>query len=160
VVEQLRVERLSTQDRSDFDCGVPELNRYLKERASQDMRRRVSNCFLATTDKGAIAGYYTFAASSLPLADLPEAVTKRLPRYPYIPAGLVGRLAVDLRFRERGVGRGLLADAVRRASTAAPAIFMIFVDAKDEGAATFYRHHAFQPLPTNPLRLFLTIATA
>lgn len=160
MAEDFRVERLSSQDRSRFDCGVVALNRYIKEQAGQDMRRRISNCFLALTAGDVIAGYYTFAAASLPLVDLPVEVTKRLPRYGDVPAGLIGRLAVDLRFHRRGIGTGLIADAIQRAIHAAPAIFLLFVDAKDDAAAEFYTRQAFRPLPTRPLRLFLPIATA
>jgi GNAT superfamily N-acetyltransferase len=132
----------------------------LKEQAGQDHRRNVSNCFLAVTGSGEIAGYYTFAASGIPFTELPDDVTRRLPRYPDLPAGLIGRLAVDLRFRGQGIGTGLIADAVLRARQAAPAVFALLVDAKDECAAAFYRNLAFRPLVGRPLRLFLTMATA
>lgn len=160
MAEGFRVELLSSQDRSGFDCGSPALNRYLREQAGQDIRRRVSNCFLALTETDRIAGFYTFAAASLPLVDLPADVTKHLPRYRDVPAGLIGRLAVDLQFSGRGIGTGLVVDAVQRALTAAPAIFLLFVDAKDENTAAFYARNGFRSLPTQPLRLFLPLATA
>jgi ribosomal protein S18 acetylase RimI-like enzyme len=155
-----RVEPLANQDRAGFDCGVEALNRYLRERAGQDMRRRVSNCYLALSATDEVAGYYTFSAASLPLTDLSPDVTQRLPRYSDVPAGLIGRLAVDLRYRGRGIGTGLLADAALKAAKAAPAVFLLCVDAKDEKALNFYKRHAFRPLATRPLRLFLTVATA
>jgi GNAT superfamily N-acetyltransferase len=143
-----------------FDCGVPALNRYLIEQAGQDMRRRVSNCFLAVSETGAVAGFYTFAAGSLPLVDLPRDVTRRLPRYGDVPAALIGRLAVDLRYTGRGLGTGLIADAVERAVVSAPAVFLLFVDAKDAAAVPFYLRHGFRTLSNNSLRLFLPVATA
>jgi ribosomal protein S18 acetylase RimI-like enzyme len=160
VSDGFRVEPLANQDRSGFDCGIEALNRYLREQAGQDMRRRVSNCFLALSATDDIAGYYTFSAASLPLTGLPPDVTQRLPRYRDVPAGLIGRLAVDLGYRRRGIGAGLLADAALKAMQAAPAIFLLCVDAKDENAFDFYKRHAFRPLATLPSRLFLTVATA
>jgi GNAT superfamily N-acetyltransferase len=159
VIEKFHVETLSTQDRSGFECGVAALDRYLKEQAGQDQRRGVSNCFLALSAEK-IAGYYTFAAAGVPFRDLPTDISRRLPRYSDLPGALIGRLAVDRRFRGLGLGAGLIADAMMRARLAAPAVFMLLVDAKDEKAAEFYRHHAFRSLEGRPLRLFLTMSTA
>lgn len=156
-----RVELLgATHNRKAFSCGVPALDRYLHELATQDMRRRISNCFVAVDASGTIAAYYTFAASSFPLADLPPHQAKRLPRYGLVPAGLIGRLAVDQRFRGQRLGSALVMDATRRAAGADPSIFALVVDAKDEAAAAFYRHLAFQPFESRPLSLFLPVATA
>ena len=146
--------------RKDFSSGVAALDIYLHTLATQDMRRRIGNCFVACDGSGAIAGYYTFAAGSLPLGDLPIELTKRLPRYGVVPAGLIGRLAVDQRFRGRRLGSALVMDAARRASIADPAIFALIVDAKDEAAGAFYRHLAFQPFRSRPMSFFLPIATA
>lgn len=156
------IEALNTShDRRVFDCGVPALDRYLREQASQDVKRRLSNCFVALdqTD-GKLAAFYTLAASSIPIASLPEEDTRRLPHYPLLPAVLIGRLAVDLRYRGRQLGAALLADAIRRSAQAAPASFTLLVDAKDESAAAFYRKHGFIPLASRSLSLFLPIATA
>ncbi len=146
--------------RKAFSSGVAALDTYLHMLAIQDMRRRISNCFVACDGSGAIAGYYTFAAGSLPLGDLPIEMTKRLPRYGVVPAGLIGRLAVDQRFRGRRLGSALVMDAARRASSADPAIFALIVDAKDQTAADFYIHLGFQPFGSRPMSLFLAIATA
>ena len=150
----------ASHDRKAFSCGVPPLDRYLHELATQDMRRRVSNCFVALDAAGTIVAYYTFAATSFPLADLPPELTKRLPRYAALPAGLIGRLAVDQRFRRQRLGGALIMDATRRAANADPSIFALVVDAKDEAAAAFYRHVGFQPFASRPMSLFLPIATA
>jgi GNAT superfamily N-acetyltransferase len=98
--------------------------------------------------------------AGIPNTALPSHVTKRLPRYQLIPAVQVGRLAVDLRYRGRKLGSVLLADAAVRSARADPAAFTLLVDAKDEGAAAFYRKHGFTPLASRPLTLFLPIATA
>jgi GNAT superfamily N-acetyltransferase len=109
------IEPLGAHDRSAFCCGTEPLDRYLREQASQDVKRLVASCFLAVeTATQVIAGYYTLAASSVPAGDLPPEVLKRLPRYPVLPVALVGRLAVDQRFHRKGLGGALLADAALR----------------------------------------------
>jgi GNAT superfamily N-acetyltransferase len=155
-----RIEPFGTGiGRKEFSSGVAALDRYLHEIASQDIRRRLSNCFIARDSTGKIAGYYTFAAGSVPLHDLPESETKRLPRYAVLPAGLIGRLAVDQNFRGRGLRGSLIIDAARRGAVADPAIFALIVDAKDEQAGMFYRHLGFQPFNSRPMSYYLPIAT-
>ncbi|KGE10508.1 acetyltransferase [Burkholderia gladioli] len=156
---QLTVAVLSAaHDRTRFDCGTPALDRYLRETATQDVRRRVAACFVML-DRDAVAGYYTLSAASIALADLPLEITRKLPRYPAIPAVRMGRLAVDARYRGRGLGAALLVNALRRAAgSEIPAVAMT-VDAKDAGAAAFYRHFGFQSLTHDPLALFLPLAT-
>jgi GNAT superfamily N-acetyltransferase len=107
-----------------------------------------------------IAGYYTLAATSVPANDLPAEVLKRLPRYPLLPAALIGRLAVDQRFHRKGLGGALLADAALRVLKGDTKAFALIVEAKDENALTFYRLQGFQPFASRPLSLFLPIATA
>lgn len=147
-------------DRAAFRCGVPALDRYLAELASQDIKRRVSNCFVAVNDDGAIAGYYTFAATSLPFTELAPAQAKRLPRYPLIPAALVGRLAVDERFKGQRIGGILVTDALRRCARAELAIYALVVDAKDDNAASFYSHLGFMRCASRPMSFYLPVATA
>ena len=146
--------------RKEFSCGVTVLDRYLHELATQDIRRRLSNCFVACDGARAVVAYYTFAATSFPLTDLPPEETKRLPRYAVLPAGLIGRLAVDQRFRGRRLGSALIIDAARRAAGADPATFALVVDAKDHAAVAFYEHLGFRRFVSRPLSLYLPIATA
>jgi ribosomal protein S18 acetylase RimI-like enzyme len=160
VTRGFTVEPLGSHDRSVFSCGVAALDRYFRELATQDIRRRISNCFVALDPAGAVAGYYTFAATSIPLTELPPEEAKRLPRYPVLPAGLVGRLAVDGRFRGRGLGGALVVDAVARAARAEPAIFSLVVNAKDDTAAGFYAHLGFRRFASQPMTLYLPIAEA
>jgi GNAT superfamily N-acetyltransferase len=99
-----------------FACGEEHLDRYFQLQVSQDIRRRIANCFVAidvTTAK--VAAYYTIASASIPTQDLPVELTQRLPRYPTIPAVRIGRLAVDMRFQGFGLGKALLADAAIKA---------------------------------------------
>lgn len=146
-------------DRAVFNSASAPLNRYLRETATQDIRRRVAACFVALTDANRIAGYYTLASTSLLLAELPPAIGKKLPRYPTVPAVRLGRLAVDQEFAGQGLGAALLADALDRSVRAEIAAYALLVDAKDEPAAAFYRHHGFIALPDSPLALFLPLAS-
>jgi predicted GNAT family N-acyltransferase len=93
------------------------------------------------------------------LPDLPVAIARKLPRYPSVPTVRMGRLAVDQDFKGQGLGGALLADALARAARAEIAANALLVDAKDDSAAAFYRHHGFIALPETPLSLFLPLAT-
>jgi ribosomal protein S18 acetylase RimI-like enzyme len=159
---RFRIEVLAPRhERSGFDCGVEPLNRYFHQQVSQDIRRRVTACFVAVAEgSGEIAGYYTLASASVALAELPEDVAKKLPRYPTVPAVRMGRLAIARAFAGQGLGATLLADALTRSLRAEIPAFALIVDAKDEQAAAFYRHHGFLALQSDPLTLFLPLATA
>lgn len=149
----------AAHDRTKFNSGSDPLDRYLREQVTQDIRRRVAACFVALADRQRIAGYYTLASASLMLADLPASIGKKLPRYPTVPAVRMGRLAVDLAFSGQGLGGALLADALDRAARSELAAYALVIDAKDDEAAAFYRHHGFIALPDSPLTLFLPLAT-
>lgn len=90
-------------DRAKLHCDSEPLNRYLREQANQDIRRRVAACFVALADGQRIAGYYTLAFASLYLADLPASTIKKLPRYPTVPAVRMGRLAVIVNSRGKAL---------------------------------------------------------
>ena len=149
----------AAHDRTTFNSGSKPLDRYLQEQVTQDVRRRVAACFVALADGQRIVGYYTLASASLLLADLPASTGKKLPRYPTVPAVRMGRLAVDQTLKGQGLGGALLADALNRAARSEIAAYALMVDAKDEAAAAFYRHHGFIALPDLPLTLFLPLAT-
>ena len=100
-----------------------------------------------------VAGYYTLAAAGIPLADMPAQLAKRLPRYPSVPVARLGRLAVDQAYRGRKLGSALLWDAIQRSLRSEVAVFALVVDAKDEQAEAFYRHHGFVPFGSQPRQL-------
>jgi ribosomal protein S18 acetylase RimI-like enzyme len=161
-----RIEPLSAaHDRAGFGCGEEALDRYFQTQATQDIRRRVANCFVAVevgtgmVDAKQVAAFYTMSAASIPFVDLPPEETKRLPRYPTLPAVRIGRLAVDERFQGRGLGAALLANAAKRAIQAAAA-FALLVDAKNDQAVAFYQRYGFRALISQPRTLFLPLATA
>ena len=154
------VEMLDRHDRTQFSCGTDALDAYFKQQVTQDVRRRVTACFVALeVETGIVAGFYTLAAASVAMPDLPEATARKLPRYPSIPAIRVGRLAVDKRFRGRGLGGALLADATRRGLKSEVGAFALLVDAKDDDAIAFYLHHGFQRIANQPRTLFAALAT-
>jgi ribosomal protein S18 acetylase RimI-like enzyme len=149
----------AAHDRTTFDSGSAPLDRYFRHQVTQDIRRRVTACFVALTPDQRVAGYYTLASASILLSNLPAATAKRLPRYPSVPAVRMGRLAVQRDFQGQGLGGALLADALERAARSEIAAFSLVLEAKDRSAAAFYRHHGFVPLPDSPMTLFLPLAT-
>jgi GNAT superfamily N-acetyltransferase len=157
--EALRVEVLGAQhDRSAFESGVEPLDRYFRLQAGQDARKNMAAPFVLVLPDGAIGGYYTLSATSVNVAELPAQITRKLPRYPLVPATLLGRLAVDRRHQGKGYGRFLLADALFRSVRNEIASFAVIVDAKDESARRFYERESFLPFPDQPMKLFRPMA--
>jgi GNAT superfamily N-acetyltransferase len=158
-----RVEPLDRKhDRKAFSSGVEPLDRYLREQAGQDARKRVAAPFVLCEGNGnAVLGYYTLSALSIDVGAWPADVARNLPRYPVIPATLLGRLAVDQSLRGKGMGGHLLMDAVRRALSASRAVASValVVDAKDDAAIAFYRRYEFIRFADMPHRLFLPMGT-
>lgn len=144
--------------RGDFACGNELLDRYFKTQITQDIRRRIASAFVALeTASGTVAGYYTLAATSIPLTAIAEDVARKLPRYPVIPAVRLGRLAVDRQFHKLGLGGALLADALVRCAKSDIAAYALVVDAKDAAAVAFYLHHGLIQLRDAPTTLFIPI---
>jgi GNAT superfamily N-acetyltransferase len=110
-----RVEPLGPHhNRAAFTCGEPTLDAYVRRYASQDVRRRIAQVFVAVAGTPeSISGYYSLSAASFSREDLPPEMARRLPRYP-IPAAILGRLAVDRAYQGRGLGEFLLFDACER----------------------------------------------
>jgi predicted GNAT family N-acyltransferase len=159
---EYRIEPLrADHDRTAFRSGVPELDRYLHQQAGQDARRKAAAPFVLIDPNGAVAGYYTLSAYSIRLGELPEAVAKKLPRYPLLPATLLGRLAVAESCRGQRLGQFLLMDALYRSwrNTSEVGSIGVVVDALDETARSFYLHHEFRPLNDHPDKLFLAMTT-
>jgi ribosomal protein S18 acetylase RimI-like enzyme len=159
---QFRIEPLSgAHDRSRFVSGSAPLDRYLREQVSQDIKRRITACFVAVDIKTQdVVGFYTLTATSVALDALAPEIVKKLPRYPVVPAALLGRLAVSVTFQGRGLGAALLADALLRTARVEMGVFAMIVDAKDDAAQRFYEKHGFTLLAGEQRRLVLPIATA
>ena len=161
LVDPPRVEPLNADHRrDDFSSGVEPLDRYFRQQASQDARKNMAATFVLVLPDGTVAGFYTLSSAAIALPTLPEAVIRKLPRYPSIPATLLGRLAVDARHQGRGYGRVLLADALMRSLRSEIASFAVIVDAKDDAAQTFYRREGFTSFADQPMKLFLPMSVA
>jgi GNAT superfamily N-acetyltransferase len=157
----VRIEPLAaTHDRGTFRCGHESLDRYIREQATQDIRRGVSRVYVAVSpdEPNRLLGFFTLSAASVTAVDLPPDVAKRLPRHP-IPAALMGRIAVDRDFARRGLGGILLADAIKKAAMAARMVAMtvVVVDPIDEVARAFYSAFGFQSLQGPQTRMFLSL---
>jgi GNAT superfamily N-acetyltransferase len=155
-----RIEPLGDHDRAAFACGVEALDRYLKQQASQAHRRHIAKCFVAIhAGEETLGGFHTLSASSILFTDLPAGFAKRLPRYPQVPAALIGRLAVDRGHQGKGLGDFLLFDAMRRVLHTDTAATVVLVDAKDDAAVNFYRRHDFLEIGPGHKRLYLPVGT-
>lgn len=156
-----RIEPLGKHhDRTAFSCGADALDRYFKTQVTQDIRRLLAKCQVAVeVATGSVAGFYTLSATSLALAELPADLAKGLPRYPIVPAVLMGRLAVATSAQGKKLGLALLAHAVEHVAASNIGAFALLVDAKDHAAQRFYERHGFTAVIGHPRRLVLPLAT-
>ena len=155
------IERLdkTQHERQSFSCGIQPLDDYLKKRANQDLKNWIAVPYVLCETQSIVIGYYTLSSISVDFGEFPEEVTRRLSRYPVVPATLIGRLAVDVRYRKQGLGEFLLLDALNRIFRQADKIAAaaVIVDAKDGEARTFYERYGFISFPERDDRLFLTM---
>jgi predicted GNAT family N-acyltransferase len=156
------IERLTRRhDRSRFSCGDPALDSYLKKYARQNERLNVSRHYVAVEpDSTLVLGYYTLSAGSVAWNILPEASSKKLPKYP-VPVAHLGRLAVDQSVRGRGQGEVLLLNAFARDMPVSDQIGIQAVElvAATERAKQFYARYGFLPLADNERHLYVSLAT-
>lgn len=149
-------------DRSGFSCGKELLDNYLKNQAGQDVKRKLSACFVLTEPgSNSICGYYTLSGSSIPLHSFSPSIQKKLPRsYTSIPATLLGRLAIDRKYQGKGTGKILLIDALRRSYLISQEIgsFAVVTDPIDEEAENFYKKYDFIKLPDSG-KMFIAMGT-
>lgn len=148
--------------KENFDCGKDLLNGYIHKQASQDVRRRISACFVLAEEDNLVKGYYTLSSSSIKRDQLPPEVVKRLPgSYIDLPVTLLGRLALDKAYIGQGLGELLLVDALKRAHLASlqsVASMAVVVDPIDQSAIDFYCKYDFIMLPDSH-KMFLTMDT-
>jgi len=131
---------------------------YIRKQASQDLKKRVATAFVLIDDPGtSVLAYYTLSAYTVNINALDEALVKRLPRYPLLPATLLGRLAVDNSQKGKGFGELMLIDALKKSldTTAQVASMAVIVEALDEEALGFYLKYGFQPFRQEPMKLYL-----
>jgi predicted GNAT family N-acyltransferase len=144
--------------RSNFCCGQESLDAYIRKQASQDLKKRVSTVFVLMEEPEMnILGYYTLSSYTVNIAALDEIFAKRLPRYPVLPATLLGRLAVDNTQKGKGFGELLLIDALKKSLDTAiqVASLAVIAEALDESALSFYIKYGFKPFKQEPMKLYL-----
>ena len=162
---RLRFEPLDKRkhDRAAFSCEQEALDRYLKERATQEIKKRVAAVYVLTPDGKTIAGYYTLSQYAIEAGELPPELVQQLhlPRYDKLPATLLGRLARSKQFKGHGLGELLLMGALQKALAHSRNIasVAVVVDAIDGNAHAFYRRYGFIDIPDHPNRLFIPMKT-
>lgn len=160
---ELRIEALArAHDISSFSSGVEALDAWLKQVATQHSRKGISRSYAAVdaSTPNTVVGYYSLTVTEIDREALPPDLAKKLPRK--LPAVLIGRLALSLGARGKGVGKALLVDALRRvvATSEHVGVALIVVDAKDDSAAEFYEHFGLKRFPDDQRRLALSLTTA
>lgn len=154
-------EALGKQERAGFSSGNDRIDSYFRNVVTQDIKRKYAACYVLTDKQsGEIAGFYTLSAHTIALVDVPAEMARKLPRYPSVPAVLIGWMGRDITFRGQQIGTLLLADAIRRLVHSPVGAHAICADAIDEAASAFYLEHQFQPLVSRPMSLFLPMKTA
>ncbi|WP_019503031.1 N-acetyltransferase [Pseudanabaena sp. PCC 6802] len=156
----LKIEPLDSRrhNRSDFSCGKGSLDNYIRKQASQDLKRRSATVFVLIDDPDPdVLAYYTLSAYTINITVLDEAFAKHLPRYPQLPATLLGRLAVDRKQKGKRFGELMLVDALRKALHASTQVASLaaIAEAIDEDAVSFYIKYGFQQFQQNPMKLYL-----
>jgi len=142
---------------AEFDCGNRELNRFLKKHAFINQLSGNSTTYVSC-HAGKVAGFYTITLASISHKQAPKKVVEGQPRYP-IPVILLARLAVDSQHQGTGLGKGLLKDAILRATMVADiaGCRAFLVHAKDDQARAWYEQFGLEPSPTDPLHLLISL---
>lgn len=145
-------------DVSQFTCGKPALDHWLKTRALANQQKGFT-VVLVVHDAGRVVGYYGVAPTSIVPTVLPRSIKSGQPPNP-VPCLLLGQLATDIGWMGRGVGTGLLRHALIRCIRAAELIGgrALVVRAIDPDAAAFWGRRGFLPSKDDPLTLFRSIA--
>lgn len=158
-----RVEKLGkNHDRTSFSCGDPDLDRYFKAYAGQDVKRDLSMVRVAvdTQNSYKVVGFYTLSSTAIKAVDFPKNLRRRLP-YEAVPGTLIGRLAVDKSYQRQGLDTGLLMDALLQIADNRHIIASAFavIDAKNDKAREFYEKFGFVSFPGEPLRMYVHMKT-
>lgn len=147
-------------DKESFNCGVKELDEYLKRRASQDIKRRINSVYVLV-DNSEIIGFYTLSAFTVHFTDLPLEFAKKYPQNMLLPCWLIGRLAVDIKHHNQKFGETILMHALRKAKSLSEQVggCLVILDAKNDGVKSFYLKYGFKPIINDELRLYLPTAS-
>jgi predicted GNAT family N-acyltransferase len=150
----------SKHSKENFTCGKEMLDKYLHLQAKQDVKRKLTACFILSNNETTVLGYYTLSNTSVNREFLPDGIIKKLPpSYKHLPATLLGRLAVDINYKGQGLGANLLMDALRRSydNSLQIASMAVIVDPIDEESMAFYNHFGFIALPDSG-KMFIPMA--
>lgn len=150
-------------EKKHFNCGNILLDDYFQKQAGQDARKDLSVCYVLTDaneDEKKVLGYYTLTNNSIPWAEFPEELTKKIPKSYAIPTALLGRLAVDKSKQGNKIGEILLFDALKRCLEASEkmGLYAVIVDPLDDSAIAFYENYGFILIPSSK-KMFITIKT-
>ena len=153
-------ERLSSEHRiSDFECGEPALDDWLRRRALQNQESGASRTYVVCAGRR-IVGYYALAVGAVAHTGAAGKIKRNMPDP--VPVMVLGRLAVHKDQQGKGIGAALLRDAILRTMQAAEiaGIRAILVHAISDGARTFYERCGFHSTPLDPLTLMITLDEA
>ncbi len=157
------IEPLGSHDRTSFSCGRGSLDRYIREQASQDMKRGLASVLVVTAwdDPRQVLAYYTLSSRGLKLDQLPEEMANKAGKYGHLGVTLLGRMAVAEKYQGTGLGALPLMNALHKSLLAASDVawWAVFVEAVDSAAAKFYRKYGFLELPEDKLKLSLPMKT-
>lgn len=161
---QLKFYELNkTFNRNNFDCGILELNTFIKQEARQQQSKNLNKTFVLVDEENNISdilAYYSISMCEMQLKSVPDSIKNKLPKYP-IPAARIGRLAVDKVVQNKGIGKLALVDALIRIKQVSLniGVYAVIVDAKNEAAKAFYKYFGFIEFKDNTMSLFLPIST-
>ncbi len=157
------IEPLGNHDRAAFSCGNLALDRYIREQASQDVKRGLAAVFVIApkASPATIAAYYTLSSRELKTDTLPAGIAKKAGRYGCVGVTLLGRMAVNEKYKGTGLGTLTLISALEKSLIASREVasWAVFVEAIDDAAASFYRKYGFLELPEDECKLFLSMKT-
>ena len=141
-----------------FACGEPSLDEWLKKRALKNQASGASRCFVIAEGRS-VVGYYCLSAGAIAHEAAPRAMRRNMPDP--LPVVLLGRLAIDLRLHNQGLGQALLRDALLRAVhiSSDTGVFAVLVHALSEAAKKFYLSRGLVESPLQPMTLIMTMAT-
>ena len=151
----------SKHKKSEFTCGNTYLDNYIQKQAKQDIKRKLSACFVLSNEENEIRGFYTLSNAGIPRELIPENISKKMPRaYESLPVTLLGRLAINEKNKGQGLGKLLLIDALKRSFEVSKVIgsMAVIVDPIDENAISFYNKFGFISLPDSE-KMFLSMKT-
>ncbi len=165
VIEPLDPEK---HDRAAFSCGIDQVDNFFRKTANKLTKADNLRTWVMVDPDGQLVGFYAMNAHSINYTELPKKYARTRPGHGTIPAAYISMIGVDERHQGSGYGGDLLVDCLSRIALAADqlGIAVVMLDVLDcgnpglvERRQRIYAGYGFQPLPSNPLRMFLPIGT-